>query len=268
MNNANIFILFYLCNLLSVVRADRQRPHIGICPPGTVNDGQRCEPCKPGTYAWFRDADYCFKCPENTFTPYSRVTNLVLCQACPLDSYSKAGSSSCVRCPYGYVRNATSDIPGAQCRPCLGKECQCAKSIIGCKSPNPCPKGFITPLPGTSYFGGSVCVSAITGCPSGFRLRSWLFQPLCLNRLGRIYCPKNYMFDGVDQCITCDANSYIKYSQFPGRFLCFQCPTYTISSGGVTRECSPCQNGLVRVNNDTKCYKQDEDPYYKYIGRF
>lgn len=264
MNSRYCSALFFCCVLI-VAHADRDNPHLGRCPPGTLSLGQRCELCKPGTYAWFRDADYCFQCPENTFTPYTGVTNLVLCQKCPVDSYSKAGSASCTRCPRGQVRDDAAENAEKKCRPCDGDECQCAKSTEGCKAYSPCPKGYVLPTPGTSYFPDSECVSAISGCPAGFILRSWHFKPLCLDRRGKIYCPENYIFDGVDQCITCDANSYVKYSRFAGRFLCFQCPTYTVSKGGVVRECDPCPKGLVRVNNDTTCYVQDEDPYYKLI---
>lgn len=262
------FLSFCTLSFIVLVEADRQKPHIGTCAPGSVRIGNRCEQCKPGTYSWFRDADYCFKCPANTFTPYAGVTNLVLCQKCPLDSYSEAGSPTCTRCPRGMVRNEASGGKTSKCRQCVGNECICSKSSSGCKAPVPCPKNYLLPAPGSSYFPDSRCVSAITGCPNGFSLRSWLFRPLCLDSKGNVYCPKNYIFDGVDQCITCDANSYIKYSRFPRRYLCFQCPTYTVSKGGIVKSCTPCPKALVRVNNDTKCYKQDEDPYYKLIRGF
>lgn len=224
------------------------------CGPGTFKQGQLCKKCPPGTYQPYANVRKCRACPVNTFSSESGVVDRTLCQPCPLNSFSKPASTKCAQCPGKHVRVSLS---GTKCRACRGDECKpCPANHVrfpaGCKPRPSCPKGFIPPPPGASYFPDNVCVSPVTGCPKSLRLFGWFRRAVCMKPSGTVVCPPDHVFDGVDRCLSCSTGMKIVKSSGL-RLQCSVCDAYSVSTGGISRMCTKCPKNLYKSLDGAKC---------------
>ena len=67
-------------------------------------DGDRCDPCEPGSFSSAENRKRCDLCPAGTFSPVSRAT------ACEFCSGSAAGTSQCT--PYQTQVNIADIVGG------------------------------------------------------------------------------------------------------------------------------------------------------------
>lgn len=221
------------------------------CPEGNfISSSGACKPCPAGHYQWLKNQRSCTPCALNTYTPFTGVVDRLLCLACPLNSYSKKGSTSCTMCPAGQVR---SSPVATTCRPCRNEEFKTTydKPVQQHRSGRFCPNGFIPPPAYVSYFPDHVCVSGSTGCPKGTKYVRWVRRALC-KRQGKIACPLTHVFDGKDRCLRCWAGSRVVYNAQDKRLQCHQCPPYTASRGGISRRCWKCPKWFVSLGD--RCF--------------
>lgn len=238
------------------------------CEPGSFLSGSSCKPCPAGTYNWLPHARSCTKCPRNTYTPFKGVVDESLCLVCPADSYSGVGSSSCSRCPRGMIRDPLSTA--SRCVACPASigatppawraACACAKTPAGCASPtasgNGCPGDLVRSPPGASYWDASTCVSPLTGCPAGLRLRAFIRRALCERAdSAAVVCPAGSKFDGVDRCLSCSPGSVIQPSSYSAtdRLHCVRCVN-GVSAGGTATKCTTCKQFWAPNADGTACF--------------
>lgn len=173
-------------------------------------------------------------------------------QATMKSSSSSSSSSSPLKLS---SKSSTNGI----CAPCTHPSCLCSfhscpSSVVHCKRP-----GYILPPDGVSYFAPSVCVSAVSGCPGNLVLRQFVRRAICENpKTGSVVCPPEYLFDGVDRCVTCQPGAKLVYVPGKGKYhrkvQCHDCIGNSVSPGGLATKCKKCPCGYAPTASLTKCF--------------
>lgn len=237
---------------------------VGIpCGPGQYGPAGYCKPCARGYYKSTTGFEACTACPVGTFSFLPGQTDPVGCRECPLNTWSKQGSSVCA-CNAGYdgeVPMGFLDPQESPCNPCAAGTYKlvwgtdaCRPCYPGGKSSAQVNKQCTVCLPGTytSAYGQSVCDACAAGeyqnrvgatacrpCDVGYA--SLPFPPLtyCVGCLVGQYAPAQ----GLSACWACPRGSY----SFGSAATCTLCPngTEVLTDDGQT--CKACAQGTAGV---------------------
>jgi len=186
------------CGAPQTLNIDVSAP--GSCAPGTMVDGDNCDPCPAGTYSTTNDAAACTVCPPGTASTVSGATS---CTSCAANTYSAGAIGPCNNCPQSTFSDARSGV----CTPCpVGTD-----RASGATSCAPCPAGSFR------CDAKQLCSS----CPAG-----------TFSAAGAQACsscdPGTLSASGAASCSVCAANQYAP----SGASACTSCPSGTNAPAG------------------------------------
>lgn len=250
----SLLLLLLFSSASSTVAAVAANPP--NCPPGHFwsSLSHRCVVCRPGHYSWGGNFKSCLPCPTNTFTPFRGVVDISLCLPCPSSSVSSPGSSCCIPRRRSH-NNRYTHLSSSSWSSFVAQSLKLS-SAMKC---NGKPSAFwITPPKGVSYLSDSMCVSPVTGCPRGTRLKLWARRAVCVaKRSGKVLCGPRAVFDSVDRCVSCAEGNLLRRGTRGSarKWRCELCPPGSVSKGGVVRQCKKCPCGYAKSADGTTCIR-------------
>ncbi|KAJ6478712.1 hypothetical protein C8R47DRAFT_928411, partial [Mycena vitilis] len=189
-----------------------------------------CSACPVNTFSAV-GASSCRACPGATTS--SLVPDAMSCSTCPANTFSAAGASSCTACPAGSTSPQVSSE--RTCPDCLAG----TYSGAGATSCTKCPAHTFSKSGASSC---TACPNGGTSEPASFTLSSQLTAKLIINLQGSskcaVACPAG-SFKQNRHCKTCPAGTF---SFGPDSPSCADCPSDTYSDSGATT-CKSCDTG-------------------------
>jgi len=192
-----------------------------------------CDPCSPGKYSLFQGATSCKRCSSGRFTSKNGTKECqiclagkfsnssldgVICQDCPLGTYSDPGENQCTNAPPRYFVNITGATEPTLCRNGT------TTSEPGQTSCTVCDRGKIS-------YNGNKC----SPCASGLVPNNFSQPDSC------VYCsPGSFPNSTTSTCEACPEGKY--NSGFQGT-ACLNCPAGRFSESKNSTECYPCPAG-------------------------
>ena len=200
-----------------------------VCVPGYYWTGAICEACNPGSYKIGNNRVMsCSLCVAGTYSTIASAVDSTVCQNCPAQSVSVAGSDELTDCQCNLGSTGSNGGPCEYCEPgtfkdILGSEactdCSVLSSVQGSSRRRLLAVAPVKPHSDSLYYStvtGSVSSNDCIACPQNSRIVAGGSSGSASTQCE---CFEGHTFDGL-QCVPCAAGTY---KDITGPDACIAC---------------------------------------------